>query len=571
MDTWTNDTELCYLLGMYSAACRSAVESKVKVVSVIWGEWAVETLKPKRMSAPFFNDVIDLFLRTGHILGRQKVSLDVPEGIELSHINIVVNDSELLMKNNREIIDELFGESVSLASKRFFLRGVLDACSTASEAGDLIVSIPTSIKDAIARILSFLLPNLTFSGNLTKADLLGIGRGNWPLMPSKVARLSNTPICTIKENAFALKETLPVQRESSERPSISQNYPSSDDMYVLGFLAGKGTATRGIDDQSIFLRAYLKFNKNRIWDVRGDNVHRSGDPGPEIAEYALPDVLKLTALFQRVFGFPVVPERLDIDEQGSFRKKEIVWTIGPLYSNHEIMNRLFPNKTLDQNLLEHPPDYLMDVNIPKEQARTFLQGVSDATAVIPGQESAAFGSKGRPRIQLEPDNCRWYWLVPICFLFQRVLGIPVLNNNVPHPTIKCRKKPTSCLEHNHQMRICAYYFRDVNFRFAVKRIAYERMFEKNEIPDPGERVFCPDNRRSSFEVVEQGYYRRRFEQGKVTNITTEPYSCTEHEEGFEKLPPEIRGKHYSEFRLVCRDLGCPYVKGILGGSTQTNL
>jgi len=558
-------------MGMYAATSQATSDSSVNVIPIAWGEWIDETLAPRRMSATFFNDVIDLFLKIGMILGRDRISLDVPEGVALTHINIMAHNVSLFEKKVDEIFKELMNETVSLASKRFFLKGILDSRGAISQNGDLVVSVPASMEGSVSEIISVLISKkFTLSDTLTKEELLSIGRGSWPLMASKVARLARNACCVIKKDAFHFQIPLRQRIKRSPPQSKYQSYPSRDEMYVLGFIAGKGTASLAVDGQSILLRAYLKFNKNRIWDVRGDNIRRRGEPGPEIIEYALPDVLKLTSLFQSVFQLPVVPERLDIDEQGTFRKKEIVWTIGPLYSKSGIISRLFPSKPVNQDILKYPPKYLMDINMPKELAKAFLQGISDATAVIPGQESAAFGSTGRPRIQLEPDNERWHWLVPMCFLFQRVMKVPVLNNNVPHPTIKCRRKPTSCLEHNHQFRACAFYFREVNFQFAVKKIAYERMFERNEIPDPKRRVFCPDNRRK-YKIVDEDYYRTRYAQNRIAGMTTEPFKCTQHEENFEKLPPEIRGKHYSEFRLVCRDLGCPYVKDILPSLSKLSL
>lgn len=538
------DTNVCYLLGLAKASPHNGA------VTILWGDYST-SIHPKRLSPQFFNDIIDIYQMLSTAFKQFAIRLEVPDGVELTHVNIVYNENALL---NDITIAELSSTITSLpiGYQKAFLQGVINA-GAVNANGEISVIIPDSLNELICQILK----NLTgydyvINQIIDANEIVNITKGG--IIQSKLEMLSETSLCVFHNVDTSINK--PEELKQYIRPF--SKYPSDDELYALGFIIGKGRIH--VDIKQATVTASIKFNKSCIWDVRGDNIHRTGDPGPDILEYSLPDILRITSLFQQIFNIPIVPERLDIREGLSFRRTEIIWVLQIENDNYDVLQRLFPGKPIDSDLFDKPPSYLFDDNFPPNLAKSFLQGFCDDSAIIPGQESDTMGSGGRSRIQIEPDNCRWHWLIPLCHLFQHKMNVPVVNNNWPHPTIKCRRHPTRCLRHNHQFRVCAYSFQNVGFRFLVKKSAYE-VFLK-QMTRPRNIKFCPDNRRT-YRNVTNDEYKAAFDSNRVGQITTEPYSCIDHEEDFIDLPIEIRNKHYSEFRLVCRDLGCLYVRDLL--------
>ena len=199
-----------------------------------------------------------------------------------------------------------------------------------------------------------------------------------------------------------------------------------------------------------------------------------------------------------------------------------------------------------------------------------MLGISDAAAIIPGPESAAFGSDGTPRIQIEVDNPRWKLNIAMLVFLQEILSIPVLNINWPHPTIKGRKNPRVVLKHNHQFRAHLWSYKNLGFNLSIKKRAFESIIKEMSTKYSEKDIsvkFHPANRKNN-KYVTKGKYLELFP--KVTGLTTNPFKCFEHYEDFSDLPVEIRGKHYAEWRDVNFDLGDPYLDDYTSNISKKN-
>ena len=344
--------------------------------------------------------------------------------------------------------------------------------------------------------------------------------------------------------------------------------------YVLGLLLAKGKIQVNNPKNYVDLIFEIRFNKPSSSSLRSDNVHNIKDKsGEDIYDYSLPDIIRIWDLLREIFpGTEVLLEHIPepINEE-DFSKKIVRWVVSEIPKNHPFFKYFWQNeKIINSRFLDSIPKRLIDLknkvlnNKLSFQERIllkeFLQGISDASAIIPGPESSAFGAEGTPRIQIEVDNPRWELNIYMCLFLQKIFGVPVLNINWPHPTIKGRKNPKVVLKHNHQFRTHLWHFQNIGFKLLIKKYNFrllinklKKEFKKN----PPVVKFHPENRKK-FKYINLEKYKKIFPN--VTGKTTTPYPCKEHYEDSETLPPQIRNKHYAEWRDINFDLGDPLLK-----------
>jgi hypothetical protein len=189
--------------------------------------------------------------------------------------------------------------------------------------------------------------------------------------------------------------------------------------------------------------------------------------------------------------------------------------------------------------------------------KNFMIGICDAAAIIPGTESSAYGANGLPRIQIEVDNPRWQLNVYMSVIFEKIFRIPVNNINWPHPTIKSRKKPNVSQKHNHQFRVDLWFYQKLGFNLSIKQLKFSEIITKMDRSFNGlypvEKFHM--QRRKKLRYISEDEYKRIYPN--VSGYTTNPFFCADHNEDNVDLPPEIRNKHYAEWRDINFDLGDP--------------
>lgn len=343
--------------------------------------------------------------------------------------------------------------------------------------------------------------------------------------------------------------------------------------YILGLLLAKGKIRTHSKTDKLDIILEIRFNKPSDKSLRSDNKHNDlnfDNDEKSMYDYILPDIIKLWNIMKESFPqSEVILEYIPEPENNEdFSKKVVRWIIKDINKESKFIEYFWGNKKLnkpsDIDSLPNKIKDLMDKSMEKrleEQEISFIKyfmlGISDSAAIIPGPESAAFGAGGTQRIQIEVDQPRWKLNIAMLVFLQEVLKIPVLNINWPHPTIKSRNNPRISLKHNHQFRAHLWSYKNLGFMLSIKKRAFDSIIEKMSSKSNNDCKFYPKNRKKNKFIIKEEYIKK---YPNVTGLTTTPFRCSDHSEDSELLPPEVRGKHYAEWRDINFDLGDPYLK-----------
>jgi len=145
---------------------------------------------------------------------------------------------------------------------------------------------------------------------------------------------------------------------------------------------------------------------------------------------------------------------------------------------------------------------------------------------------------GKCRVYLDVLNNPFNWRLPVqmCHLLQDYLGIPVDVIQWGHPNTRdpnleeynAGRKDAWAREH--QIKIFADDFEKIGFYMSHKQEILEELSD---------------------------YNKENFEKADFCNPPKRIRKKPKHpSENSEKLPPEIRGKHYDSYWQICADLGC---------------
>lgn len=168
--------------------------------------------------------------------------------------------------------------------------------------------------------------------------------------------------------------------------------------------------------------------------------------------------------------------------------------------------------------------------------REFIRGFADVAG------SARWANRNRwrkCRVYLDVLNSHSNWRLPtqICYLLQDHLGIPVDvvqwgHPNTRDPNLKEYKKGREeAWAREHQIKIFADDFEKIGFYMSHKQEILEELADYNR---------------------EKGFAKAKF-----CNPPKRKRSKSKHpSEKSEKLPPEIKGKHYDSCWQICADVGC---------------
>lgn len=181
----------------------------------------------------------------------------------------------------------------------------------------------------------------------------------------------------------------------------------------------------------------------------------------------------------------------------------------------------------------HPKIFTVSEVIKKE----FIRGIADVTAYA---RSGNVFIDGRQRIYFEIHNANWRLPVQLCTLLQgKPLYIPVQTIDWGHPNIRngyakeYNAGRKTAWSREHQLKIFADCFEKIGFRITHKNDILKEMadFNKTKYPNHESKLCAPPK-----------HIRRK----KIKHP----------EEKSDRLPEELKGKHFNAYWQVCKELGC---------------
>jgi hypothetical protein len=167
--------------------------------------------------------------------------------------------------------------------------------------------------------------------------------------------------------------------------------------------------------------------------------------------------------------------------------------------------------------------------------KEFVRGYAD---VAGSARAANVNIAGKHRVYLDVLNSPSNWKLPVqlCYLLQDCLDVPVDVIQWGHPNMR----DPSLKEYK-----------------AGRKDAWAREHQLKVFADDFERIgFYMSHKQAVLEELAQ-YNRTKFGKAKFCSPPKRKKSKPKHPaENSDKLPDQIRGKHYNSYWEICADLGC---------------
>ena len=183
------------------------------------------------------------------------------------------------------------------------------------------------------------------------------------------------------------------------------------------------------------------------------------------------------------------------------------------------------------------PEFVLgaDTSIKKE----FIRGFAD----IAGSARASNNDwSGRHRIYIDILNNNWRLPIQLCNLLQEHLHIPVQTITYGHPNtrdpnlVEYNQGREEAWTREHQLKVYADNFLEVGFYIKHKQEILEEL--------------------ADFNLKKFGGYTKLCWPYKTIRRPSNPHP----EEYSERLPQELRGKHFDTYWQICCELGCERCK-----------
>lgn len=177
----------------------------------------------------------------------------------------------------------------------------------------------------------------------------------------------------------------------------------------------------------------------------------------------------------------------------------------------------------------NPVFYEVETNIRKELVR----GVADATGFIRPSNNYY----GRHRIYFEINNANWHLPIQMCKLLQEMsVGVQLIQWG--HPNLREPERvdvdpENSTWAREHQIKVFPEEFESVGFYAPHKQKILEEFIEYNKKEFSKKHEECNP-------------------LAKGIKNSKPKHPC----EGHEKIPEEIRGRHFDGYWQICQGLGC---------------
>jgi len=229
-----------------------------------------------------------------------------------------------------------------------------------------------------------------------------------------------------------------------------------------------------------------------------------------------------------------VNELADVDMRKDESERSVYLIIETLKNTMFLRNTKMLMKGRSSYYEFEVPDQIFESeeSIKKE----FIRGFADVAG------SARWANRnrwGKCRVYLDVLNSPLNWNLPIqiCYLLQDHLGIPVDviqwgHPNTRDPSLKEYKRGRKdAWAREHQIKIFADDFERIGFYMSHKQEILEELADYNRKKGFDKAKFCKPPKRKK-------------------NKPKHP------SENSEKLPSQIRGKHYDSYWQICADMGC---------------
>jgi len=292
------------------------------------------------------------------------------------------------------------------------------------------------------------------------------------------------------------------------------DYMDPDVAYLFGMVLGRGTLLE--DGQNRLLVIEIEFNTleaqgiTKVFDNRRDLALGIMDVRERINE------LLEVELRQR-------RSKNTVRLTARFSKNTIGWRNLKLLTQGKTSYRQF---TI--------PDFLMDA--PPELKSEMIRGLADVAGYI---RLSNRDQAGLHRVYIQINNGNWLLPIQVCRILQQDLGVPVRLIQWGHPNTREPTCTDVSADHTgwareHQIKIYAHDFQKVGFSFSFKREILDELAQYNiERKGAHQSRFCDPRRK------------------KVRKIKAK-HPC----EGSDRLPPELRGRHFDSYWQICKRLGC---------------
>jgi len=162
--------------------------------------------------------------------------------------------------------------------------------------------------------------------------------------------------------------------------------------------------------------------------------------------------------------------------------------------------------------------------------KEFLRGLSDVTAYVRNSNRDQIG---RHRVYIEISNKNWFLPPQICQLSQS-LDVPIQYIGYGHPNIRASdtKVITTSWAKEHQIKIYVEDFEKIGFYISHKNKALKELSDYNKNNFKAKQKLCNGIVRST--KVKQSHLH----------------------ENHEKLPNCLKGRHFNNYKEICKYLDC---------------
>jgi len=288
-----------------------------------------------------------------------------------------------------------------------------------------------------------------------------------------------------------------------EKNKIS-NFLTPDISYLLGLITGRGEIQYTNEVKKIVIDfEYKTLQSKAITKVFDQKLHIQTSLDPVLVR-----LQNIGINTQKIVGETKLSLVL------RWQQEDIAWLFikylinGTRFSYHDF-------------LIPEPVFESTDAN-----KKEFLRGLSDVTAYVRNSNRDQIG---RHRVYIEISNKNWFLPPQICQLSQS-LNVPIQYIGYGHPNIRGGGGTSWAKEH--QIKIYADDFEKIGFYISHKNEALSELAEYNKANFERQQPFCTGI------------------SGRKTTKATHPH------ETHEKLPDEINGKHFDNFKEICKYLGC---------------
>ncbi|PIV57587.1 MAG: hypothetical protein COS14_14035 [Bacteroidetes bacterium CG02_land_8_20_14_3_00_31_25] len=288
-----------------------------------------------------------------------------------------------------------------------------------------------------------------------------------------------------------------------EKNKIS-NFLTPDISYLLGLITGRGEIQYTNDVKKIIIDfEYKTLESKAIKKVFDQKLHIQTSLDPVVL---------------RLQNIGINTQKVISDKKLSlvlrWQQEDIAWLFikylinGTRFSYHDF-------------LIPEPIFETTEAN-----KKEFLRGLADVTAYV---RNSNRDQVGKHRVYIEISNKNWFLSTQICQLSQS-LNVPTQFIGYGHPNIRGGSGTSWAKEH--QIKIYAEDFEKIGFYISHKNEALKELADYNKVNFDKKQSLCTG--KSSRKVVK------------------EPHPHEKHE----KLPSEINGQHFDNFKEICKCLGC---------------